>query len=254
MVVIAAADRDGRRSRIAASRRNFFYALIAGVLAFVAVPAAAEQIGAVVSIFSDDRFRGVSVSDGRPVGTLDLSYDASNGLYASLAGTLIATGDEGLRALSAAFDVGYAKRLHSGLTVDVGAYHSRYSHYSGLSSGRKFTEAYAGFSGRIVGARISVSPDYFGVPRWTAHGELDAHLDLSRNSSLEGRAGLLVPLSQESYEEDLHTQFDARLGIAQRTGPLTFHAALSGRSGSDEIYRRRGHGRLALVFGVSTTL
>lgn len=194
------------------------------------------------------------MSDGRPVGTLDVSYDAVNGLYASLSGTVVATRGEGVRALSAIFNGGYARRLHSGLTADFGVVHSLYSHYSGLTSDRSYTEVYAGLSGRILGGRISVSPDYFGIVRWTAHGELDAHFNLSRSSTLEAEAGVLVPLGSSAYEGNLHTQLDARLGLAHRAAPLTFHAAVSGRSGSDAIYGGRGHAHVALVLGVSAAL
>ena len=252
--VTADATRSGPRPGAAASRRNYLPAFVAGIVAVIPAPATGAQFGAVVSIFSDDRFRGVSVSDGRPVGSLDLSFDASSGAYASLSGTLVATRDEGLKALSAVFNGGYAKRLRSGLTADVGLFHIRYSHYSGLSSGRGFTEAYAGLAGRNIGGRVSVSPNYLGVARWTAHGELHGHWELSQNSTMEGEVGLLVPLEHTAYGADIRGQFDARLGIARRAGPLTFHAALSGRSGGDAIYGGRGHGRVALVLGLSAAL
>jgi uncharacterized protein (TIGR02001 family) len=208
----------------------------------------------VVSVFSDDRFRGVSVSDGRPVGTLELSYDAPNGLYASLSGSVVAARGEGIRALSLIFNGGYAKQLRSGLTVDAGIVHSRYSHYSGLASGRDYTEIYAGLAGKILGGRISVSPNYFGAARWTVHSEVDVHFDLSQRTSLEGEAGLLVPLGDSGYEGNLRAQFDARLSIAQRAGRLTFHAAVTGRGGSAALYGRREHDRVALVLGFSAAL
>jgi len=214
----------------------------------------AAQVGAVVSIFSDDRFRGVSVSDGRPVAAFDLSYDASSGIYGSVTGTLVAARDEGPRLLSGVFNGGYATRLRPNLTADVGVMHSRYSHYSGLSYGRNFTEAYAGVAGKIFGGRISVSPNYIGIARWTARGEMDVHVDLSRNTALEGEAGLLVPLGKGAYGARLDSQLDARVGLAQRAGPVTFHAAVSCQSGSDEIYGAHGHHRVALVLGVSTSL
>jgi uncharacterized protein (TIGR02001 family) len=251
--VTAGADRQGRRFTITASRRTCLAALIAGAIASAPAPAVA-QIGAVVSIFTDDRFRGVSVSDGRPVGSLDLSYDAPNGMYASLSGTVVATRDEGLKPLSGVVNGGYAKRLRSGLTLDTGANYTRYSHYAGLSSGRDFAEFYAGLAGNNLAGRISVSPNYFGVPHWTAHGQADAHFDLSRNLTLKAEAGMLTPLGRSAYEGSLHTQFDGRVGIARRTGPLTLHAAISGRSGTDAIYSARGHGQFALVFGVSIAL
>lgn len=250
----ACADRAAPRRGSTASKGKSLAAFIAGVIAFLPTPAAAGQIGAVVSIFSDERFRGVSVSDGRPVATLDLSYDAPHGLYGSLSGTLVATRDEGPRALSAIVNAGYAKQLRSGLIADVGIYHTRYTHYSGLSSGRSFTEVYAGLMGKAFGGRISVSPNYLGVARWTAHGEVDGHLDLSRNTFVEGEAGLLVPLSKSAYQEHIHSQFDARLGLARREGPVTFHASVSARTGADAVYGGHGHDRVGLVLGLSTAL
>ena len=211
-------------------------------------------MGAVVSIFSDDRFRGISVSDGRPVGTLDVSYDLASGLYGGLSGTIVAARGEGIRPLSIIFNGGYARRLRSGLTADFGVVHTRYSHYSGLASGRNYTEAYAGLAGRNLGGRISISPDYFGAARWTTHGELDVHYDLSQRSVLEAETGLLVPLGHSAYEGHLEAQVDARVGLAQRAGPLTFHVAVTGRSGSDAVYGGRGHGHVAITVGVSAPL
>ena len=248
------ADRAGPQSGVTAYKRGWLPALIATVIALIPTPAIAAQVGAVVSIFSDDRFRGVSVSDGRPVATLGLSYDGASGLYANLTGTVVAARDEGPRFLSGVFNGGYAVRLRPDLTADFGVSHTRYSHYSGLSYGRDFTEAYAGLAGKAFGGRISVSPNYFGIARWTVHGELDAHVDLSRNTILEGEAGLLTPLGRGAYEAKLDSQLDARVGVAQRAGPVTLHASVSGRSGSDEIYGSHGHHRVALVLGVSTVL
>lgn len=250
----ALADLSGPQSGVTVDSRRWLPALIAPVIALIPTPAAAAQVGAVISIFSDDRFRGVSVSDGRPVATFDLSYDASSGLYGSVTGTLVAARDEGPRLLSGVFNGGYATRLRPNLTADFGVTYSRYSHYSGRSYGRNFTEAYAGLAGKIFGGRISVSSNYIGIARWTAHGEIDVHVDLSRNTTLEGEAGLLVPLGKGAYEARLDSQLDARVGLAQRAGPVTLHAAVSGRSGSDEIYGGHTHHRVALVLGVSTVL
>jgi hypothetical protein len=196
----------------------------------------------------------VSVSDRHPVGTLDLSYDAPNGLYGNLSGTIVATPDEGIKALSAFFNGGYARQLRPGLTADFGVSQTRYSHYSCFSSGGAFTEAYAGLAAGNFGGRISISPDYFGLARWTAHGQLDAHVDLSRTATLEGEAGLLLPLAHSADSGSFHPQFDARIGFAKRAGPVTFHAAVSGGSGGNAIYSDDGHRRVGLVLGLSAAL
>jgi uncharacterized protein (TIGR02001 family) len=234
--------------------RKALSALVGGFAVVTSSPATAAQLGAVVSVFSDDRLRGVSVSDGHPVTILDLSFDDPSGFYASLSGTIVAEQDDGIKALSVNLGAGYAKRLRAGLAADVGVFRSRYSHYSGLSAGRDFTEAYAGLSGRFVSARLAVSPDYLGIAKWTTHGELDAHFELSQRLILEGEVGLLVPFGRTLHEKDLAPQADAQFGLARRAGPATFHALVSVRSGSDAAYGGGGRGRIALVVGLSTSL
>lgn len=221
------------------------------VLAMMATPAAAE-VGAVVSAFSDDRFRGISLSDGRPVGILDLSYDTPDGFYGALSGSVVAARHEGLKGLGIVVNGGYATRLRSGLSVDFGAVNSRYSHYSGIAAGRAFTEVYAGLAGRFIGARLAVSPNYLAPTRWTAHGEINVHVDLTRRLLLDGEVGALVPFGSNSL--DSCVQFDARLGLSQRVGPLTLHAAVTARGRGADLYAGQHHGRTAFVFGLSTAL
>jgi uncharacterized protein (TIGR02001 family) len=202
-------------------------------------------------VYSDYRVRGVSLSDGRPVGILDLSYDLPNGVYAAVSARGVATRDEGPQLLGFGLNAGYARRLRPGLTADFGVVHSRYSHYSGLSAGRSYTEVYAGVTGKLVGARISVSPNYLGSAHWTAYGEIDGHYDLSRSTFIDGEIGVLSPLA--GYRGTSRPQLDARLGVAHRLGPVTLHAAVTARSRA-YLYPGRPHGSTALVVGVRTAL
>jgi len=213
---------------------------------------ARAQFGALVSAYSDDRYRGVSLSDGHPVAILDLSYDARSGAYAALSGRIVAAGSEGPQPLGLNVNGGYAWRLNPRLSADVGLVHSSYSSYSGLPGGRSYTEAYAGISGRVVGARLSVSPDYLGMARWTAYGEIDGHLDLSRRTLLEARVGVLTPLGGK-YRSNNRPQVDARLGVAQQLGRVTLHGAVTTRS-RDYLYRAASQHRTGFIVGISTAL
>lgn len=237
------------------ARQGIAEALAGAFLALVMLlnsSAAHAQVGALVSIYNDDRFRGISLSDGRPVGILDISYDAADGLYASGSGRMVATREEGLQVLGFSLNGGYATRLNSSLTGDLGVIHSQYSSYSGLAGGRSYTEVYAGVSGKLIGGRISISPDYLGVSRWTVYAEMNAHYDLSRGTLLEGEVGVLTALSAR-YGRSGRPHPDARIGIAQRLGWLTLHADVTTRSG-DYVYAGRGHSRTALAVGISTAL
>jgi uncharacterized protein (TIGR02001 family) len=237
------------------SRRGFAARLRALLVVAALIPApAAGQVGVVVSAYTDQRFRGYSLSDGRPVGILDVAYDAPNGVYAAVSGSVVAARDDGLKGLGLALNGGYARQIRHGLTLDLGVIHSRYSEYSGLTTGRTYSEAYAGIAGKFLGTRFSISPDYIGPAHWTVHGEINGHVDLTRDLLLDGTLGALIPLGKGGYKGAARAQWDARVGVAQRLGPVLLHAALTGRGKSSRTYVNQVHGRAAIVLGVSTAL
>ncbi|MBV8908915.1 MAG: hypothetical protein JOZ20_07940 [Sphingomonas sp.] len=208
----------------------------------------------VVSAYTDQRFRGYSLSDGRPVAILDLSYDASNGIYAAASGLVVGARDDGLKGLGVTLNGGYAKAIRPSLTLDIGAVHSRYSRYSGLIGSDSYTRVYAGLSSKYVGARLSVSPNYIGAAHWTAHGEINGHVDVTRSLLVDGSLGILAPVGRRGYQNGAHPQWDARIGLSQRLGPVMLHAAVTARGRSPASYTYRSHGRAALVLGISRAL
>jgi uncharacterized protein (TIGR02001 family) len=213
-----------------------------------ATPAAA-QVGAAVSAFSDYRFRGFSLSESRPVGILDLSYDAPNGAYVAGSGSVVAS-REGLRTLGLQVNGGYAKQLKSGLTIDIGAAHSRYSSYSGLGSSRSYTEFYAGVRGKVLSSRVSVSPDYFGLGS-TLYGEVSGQLSPARNLQVQASLGTLVPLGGGHH---YRTATDGRIGLDWVSGRVSLHGAISTRGGGRNLYPLRHSSRTAVILGLSYAL
>jgi uncharacterized protein (TIGR02001 family) len=248
---------DQRASRAAAGSLLRF-APIQSILFAAALPLtspAAAQVGTSVSIFSDDRFRGYSLSSGRPVGIFDLSYDAPNGLYAALSGSVVATRHDGLQPLGVQLNGGYAKRLSSGLTVDVGVVHSNYSRYSSRNAGKSYTEVYAGLAGKILSSRISVSPDYLKPGAWTLYGEVDANVPAGKKLRVTGHVGILAPFDRRGYSGDvLRPELDWRLGLARDLGPVTLSVAWTGISRNRDLYQERSYGRRALIFGITYAL
>lgn len=226
--------------------------LTAVLLAVVPAPAAAE-VGAVVSAYSDLRYRGVSLSGGRPVGIFDLSYDASNGFYAALSGSLAAS-REGVRPLGLTLNGGYARRIGRGLSADVGIVHSRYSHYSDVPSGRTYSEIYAGLSSEYVGTRFSLSPNYIGKAHWTLHGEIDGHAELTSTLYLDGELGALIPLNSYGTIGNSHGIWDARVGLVQSVGRVSLHAAVSARGRNANVYGNWGRSRVGVILGISMAL
>lgn len=224
--------------------------LAALLFSCTAAPAAA-QAGAVVSIFSDDRFRGVSVSDEEPVAILDLSYDASSGIYLAASGTAVASG--GVKPLSLQLNAGYAKRLDGELTFDLGAIHSSYSHYSTTVGSSAYTEIYAGLSRKSLTARIHLSPHYFQAGTWTVYGELEHGLGLTRNLSLNSHVGLLVPV-RTGEEASSHAQVDWRIGLDQQLGRFGLHAAFTGAAGVKHYEQSSAQTKAGFLFGASLAL
>lgn len=240
--MIARAVRPGRER--AASR----FAVAALALIF-ASPAAA-QLGGTISLASDDVFRGYSVSNGDPVALLDLSYDNPSGAYAGASGAMVVAGNEGVRPLRIQLNAGYAKRVAPGLTLDVGATGTSYSHYSGLRSGRSYAELYLGVAGESVASRLSVSPDYLGSGA-AAYAEVNAKLASVASFDITGHAGALVPLG--SYRSP--TRFDWQIGAGRTFGRIAVRASLSGAAPARDSSRRYGrYHRGAVVLAVSYIL
>jgi uncharacterized protein (TIGR02001 family) len=213
---------------------------------------AAAQISAAATIVSDDRFRGYSLSDGRPAAILDLGYDDSSGVYGTLSGSLVASRYEGVQPLGLLLNAGYAKRLKTGLTVDTGVTHSRYSRYSNRASETSYTEVYAGISGKFVTGRVYVSPDY--LEHGSIYGELNGNIPLGRNLNLDGHAGLLIPLRQSTYDEGYGRDIDWRIGIRRQFGAVSLQAAWTAVRPAHDFYRYRYHHRDALVLSLTYAL
>jgi uncharacterized protein (TIGR02001 family) len=247
----------GQRASRAATGSVFRFAAIQSVLfaALAFTSPAAAQVGTSISIFSDNRFRGYSLSNGRPVGILDLSYDAPNGFYAALSGSVVATRHDGLQPLGLQLNGGYAKRLSSGLTIDVGVVQSNYSRYSSRNAGKSYTEVYAGLAGKILSSRISLSPDYLKPDTWTLYGEVDANVPAGKKLRVAGHVGILAPLDRRGYYgESLRPELDWRLSLARDLGPVTLSVAWTGISRNRDLYQERSYGRRAVIFGITCAL
>ena len=220
--------------------------MLAAVILAMSSARVAAQVGATVSIFSDYRLRGYSISESRPVAVLDLSYDAPGGFYAGASGSVVHPDDELLRPLGLQVNGGYAKRLKSGLTLDVGGAHSTYASYSGLRYRRSYTELYAGVAGKVLSARVSVSPNYLGTG-WTMYSEGSAQVSPARHLHLGATVGVLFPLdSRQGYGG----QADGRIGLDWTSGRVSLHAAATARAGRN-LYTIGHSSRTAILIGAS---
>jgi uncharacterized protein (TIGR02001 family) len=204
-------------------------------------------------VYSDLRFRGYSLSEGRPVGIFDFAYDDPSGFYAgtSVTGVLRSGGDPAPLGLQ--LTGGYARRLPSGATLDFGITHSAYSQHSSGERGSSYTEIYAGIARGALSSRIYLSPHYFERGRWSAYGEVNGSVRPARKWSIDGHIGVHVPLRTPSNER-YRAEFDWRIGVSRELGRLSLHAAWSDGSPGYDFYRERRHSRSSLVVGATWIL
>jgi len=176
------------------------------------------QFGASLGVESDARFRGISLSGGRPDLRLSLSYDHASGVYAGVS----ATRAEFLRdrpTLQWLVDAGRAFRLSPELGGEFGF--TRTASVSLESRRYDYTELFAGLSGERWSARAYYAPNYFGFDQATVYIELDAHAPLTTRLRLFGHLGALSAVSGSDAGDHPRTRGDLRVGLGIGLMPST---------------------------------
>jgi len=225
-------------------------ALLALAAALIAPVAARAQWSGQLNITNDERWRGRSLSDGRPAATLSLGYDERSGAYADASATAAAL-PTGVDLVSAGIDAGYAWRLPGGRVLDLGVTRREFMATSASASGSGYSEVYAGMSGRSLSARLHYSPDYLRRGTTTLYATLDGVVRPAPAWRLLAHAGAMRFVgSLPRYVTD-RTQFDYSLGVARRIGRVDAQLAWTGGLPGTDFYRRRERSRQAVTLAVS---
>jgi uncharacterized protein (TIGR02001 family) len=201
-------------------------------------------------VFSDDRFRGYSLSDGYPVGIFDLSYDAPSGIYGAVSGSAAATHGGHVEPIGLVLNAGYAKRQAPGISLDVGVVQSIYSGYSVGGHSRSYTEVYAGIAGKWLSARLYASPNYLRRSG-TVYAQVDGNLPLAKKLRLTGHVGILAPLHSNPGPAHYDREVDWRIGVARQFGRVSAQAAWTGVRPGHAPRPNDDAGRSALVVGLT---
>lgn len=222
---------------------------IGAVVASAAPALAQASIG--LTVESDYRFRGRTLSAGRPTATAQFGYDDRSGLYLNAAAIGVAHRD-GARLMGFQGNVGFAHRLTERISVDAGLVHSEYldSYVAGRPA--KYSEAYVGLGVGRVSARAYYSPHYFYPDFRTLYGEVDVAIPIGEQWRATGHVGGLTYLeTPEYYYGSRADRYDWRIGGARQLGRLELSLALSGGGPGKQYYEGKQHNLTALTAAAS---
>jgi len=190
-------------------------ALMALTAALVGVGPVRAQVSGSVSLVSDYRFRGMSLSDGRPAAQATLSYDHPSGAYAGLFLSSVRFSAEAGSGLQTLAHAGYAARLDSGLSWDLGAAYSYYSNPRGYA----YDEVHVGVAHTDWSARLSYAPRYFVDEVSAAYAQLSLTPHSERDFVPLLHIGFLRASAPAYYGP--RSRWDGRIGLAYNHERLT---------------------------------
>jgi uncharacterized protein (TIGR02001 family) len=218
-----------------------------------ASPAAAQFSGS-ISLRSDDRFRGHSLSQGRPTMALDLSYDHPSGFYASVVVRGMLPRHEGPQLLAIEENIGFVRQIKPNVSIDLGVTNSAYSKYYNGFHNTHYQEYYIGILTKNLSAHIHYSPRYFGIHDYpTLYGDVDGAIPLTEKWRLTGHVGVLEQVGGPTLGPNGRTHYDYRVGTAVRLGAFDFLVEWTGGGPGRDYYNHRLHSKNALVAGVNFT-
>ncbi len=170
------------------------------------------QLGGALSLDSDYRLRGVSLTDNQPAIGASLTYDHASGAYAGAA-VVAHDAPDGGRLLGHMEYAGYALRGRGGYDWDVGVNNQDFTPYGPQRAHLRYSEVYVGVSRGDLSARVYYSPNYLRSWGTTAYLDLNGVLRPAASWRLSGHAGALIPAGGGAAP--VRTRYDLRVGVAR---------------------------------------
>jgi hypothetical protein len=168
------------------------------------------QFAGSATIETDYRVQGFDLTNGRPDGRFDVTYDSASGIYGSASAIIGETAGNSVRPLGYLASAGFAKRVASGLSWDVGLSDAQLALYlpqtqlaTGATGHSKafihrynldYAEIYGGISTAHLSAHLYISPDYLGQDLRTAYLDINSFIKPVEHLRLFGHLGALAPL------------------------------------------------------------
>ena len=204
------------------------------VLCFALVAAnVSAQVSGSLTLVSDYRFRGVSLSHNNPAAQLGVVYDDARGWYAGAFASTVQFAYSSSRELQTITFLGYAWRLPSGLSSEVGA------DYSAFTGGRgyNYPEVYWGIAYENLSGRLYYAPRYFTQDSDAIYGEVNGAQPLLDRVRLLVHAGVLRNSTENVYTgRAVHHVFDARVGVGVDFDQFSVQLNWVGSSSANAVY------------------
>lgn len=218
-----------------------------------AVPAdpALAQASASIEVKSDDRYRGRSLSGGKPVIEIDYSLDTESGLYLGGSTSATLTGEDRAGLQGAEIYVGYTTEIVDGLSLDSGVIGYAFTdRYSGNQSDQ-FGEVYLGVNARNVALYVHYTPNYFDRSVPVLYTSASTSVPLGDGFSLSAKAGLLAQTSGPPRLRGREWRYDTRLALSRPFAGFDTQLAWTYAGPDDAYFEGPWEGRSALVLRVA---
>lgn len=210
------------------------------------------QVGATISVDSDYRYRARSLSTGRPVATIALSYDDRSGTYTGAAVTGLLSGPEAGGLVSQQIYAGYAWPITSDVDLDAGISAYRYTSLHSAGKREFFGEAYIGATAGDVSAYVRYAPDYYGQAGPVVYFDLATNSEIAEATRFYTHAGLLLQASGAPTLGGRRSRYDVHAGVAREFGRLTVKAELAVGGPDDAYFGGVWRGRSSLTIGIQS--
>lgn len=208
---------------------------------------AAAQFGGSIAIDTDYRFRGVTLSDGRPDARIGVAYDDPAGWYGGASLTRVIFEPGRYHAALSAY-AGYTQAWTPTLRWEAGATRTWFDGDARYD----YSEAYVGLGGDAWSARAYLSGNYYGSDVHTGYLELDGSWPLAASLRAIAHLGALLSLHGELDDGRSRLRTDARLGARWHPADgVALQLAWTGSSTGGPYASAYERKRAAIVLSVS---
>ena len=212
---------------------------------------AGAEISSELEIKSDDRFRGRSLSAGKPVVNVDISIDTASGIYSGGSATFILASQNraGFQGVDAY--IGFAAHIDENVTVDIGVTGYIFTErYSGNADDH-YAEVYIGLSVDHFAAYVHYTPNYFDKNIPVLYADLNYTRSIGSEFSIKAHAGFLAQTSGRARLGNKSTRYDTRLAVSRPIWGLDAEIAFTYGGENDRYFSGPWGGNSALVFSVA---